>query len=46
MLDLLPHAVLTVIDGAGHLPGVEQPERFNEALLKFLGTQVTSDGDG
>ncbi|MFI2352460.1 alpha/beta fold hydrolase [Streptomyces sp. NPDC019443] len=37
---LVPHATLTVIDQAGHLPGVEQPERFNAALLDFL-TQVT-----
>ncbi|MFJ8015534.1 alpha/beta fold hydrolase [Streptomyces sp. NPDC096339] len=33
---LMPHSVLTVIDGAGHLPGVEQPEAFNRALLEFL----------
>ncbi|MFD7258601.1 alpha/beta fold hydrolase [Streptomyces sp. NPDC059874] len=33
---LMPHSVLTVIDGAGHLPGVEQPEAFNRALLDFL----------
>ncbi|MDX3537808.1 alpha/beta fold hydrolase [Streptomyces sp. MB09-01] len=33
---LLPNAVLTVIEGAGHLPGVEQPEAFNRALLEFL----------
>ncbi|MFD9539259.1 alpha/beta fold hydrolase [Streptomyces sp. NPDC060022] len=38
---LVPHATLTVIDGAGHLPGVEQPGLFNAALLDFLGTQVT-----
>ncbi|MFG2988044.1 alpha/beta fold hydrolase [Streptomyces sp. NPDC048257] len=33
---LLPHSVLTVIEGAGHLPGLEQPEAFNRALLDFL----------
>jgi pimeloyl-ACP methyl ester carboxylesterase len=37
---LVPHAVLTVVEGAGHLPGVEQPERFNAALLEFLTSQV------
>ncbi|MGY3847913.1 alpha/beta fold hydrolase [Streptomyces sp. NRRL F-5193] len=37
---LVPHAVLAVIDGAGHLPGAEQPDRFNAALLDFLDTQV------
>ncbi|WP_405435736.1 alpha/beta hydrolase [Streptomyces avidinii] len=33
---LLPHSVLTVIEGAGHLPGLERPEAFNRALLDFL----------
>lgn len=33
---LMPHAVLAVIEGAGHLPGVEQPEAFNRVLLEFL----------
>ncbi|WP_339133827.1 alpha/beta fold hydrolase [Streptomyces sp. f51] len=39
---LVPHAVLTVVDGAGHLPGAEQPERFNAALLDFLATHVST----
>lgn len=34
---LMPHSVLVVIEGAGHLPGVERPEAFNQALLEFLG---------
>ncbi|MFD9724901.1 alpha/beta fold hydrolase [Streptomyces sp. NPDC059072] len=33
---LMPHSVLTVVDGAGHLPGVERPEAVNRALLEFL----------
>ncbi|WP_328302637.1 alpha/beta hydrolase [Streptomyces sp. NBC_00435] len=33
---LVPHSVLAVVERAGHLPGVEQPEAFNEALLGFL----------
>ncbi|WP_434599720.1 alpha/beta fold hydrolase [Streptomyces sp. A5-4] len=33
---LVPHAAVAVIDQAGHLPGVEQPECFNTALLDFL----------
>ncbi|MFD7389428.1 alpha/beta fold hydrolase [Streptomyces sp. NPDC059852] len=37
---LVPHAVLCVVEGAGHLPGAERPERFNKALLEFLRTQV------
>lgn len=38
MRSLAAHAVLAVIEGAGHLPGVEQPEAFNRALLEFLAT--------
>ncbi|GHB45861.1 alpha/beta hydrolase [Streptomyces viridiviolaceus] len=37
---LVPHATLAVIEKAGHLPGAEQPERFNAALLEFLAAQV------
>ncbi|MFJ7205974.1 alpha/beta fold hydrolase [Streptomyces sp. NPDC098789] len=33
---LVPHASLAVIERAGHLPGAEQPERFNAVLLDFL----------
>ncbi|MEV3860967.1 alpha/beta fold hydrolase [Streptomyces sp. NPDC050095] len=35
---LVPDATLCVIEKAGHLPGAEQPERFNAALLAFLRT--------
>lgn len=31
-------AELTVIDGAGHLPNLEQPAAFNAALAAFLGS--------
>ncbi|MFC9118302.1 alpha/beta fold hydrolase [Streptomyces sp. NPDC057067] len=41
MRRLVPHATLAVIDRAGHLPGVEQPGRFNAVLLDFLRTRVT-----
>ncbi|MEV7616839.1 alpha/beta fold hydrolase [Streptomyces sp. NPDC089799] len=34
---LVPGSRLVVIENAGHLPGVEQPEAFNRALLEFLG---------
>ncbi|MDH6223786.1 MULTISPECIES: alpha/beta fold hydrolase [Streptomyces] len=37
---LVPHATLSVVEGAGHLPGAEQPERFNRVLLDFLRTHV------
>ncbi|WP_306322002.1 MULTISPECIES: alpha/beta fold hydrolase [unclassified Streptomyces] len=36
IVKLMPDSVLRVIDGAGHLPGVEQPELFNTVLLDFL----------
>ncbi len=32
----IPGARLTVIDGAGHLSNIEQPARFNAAVLSFL----------
>ena len=34
---LIPDSTLAVIEGAGHLPNLEQPAAFNEALLTFLG---------
>ncbi|MFI0241029.1 alpha/beta fold hydrolase [Streptomyces sp. NPDC016845] len=33
---LVPDATLAVVEGAGHLPGAERPERFNSVLLDFL----------
>lgn len=32
----IPGARLTVIEGAGHLSNIEQPEAFNRAVLAFL----------
>jgi proline-specific peptidase len=32
----IPHARRVVIEGAGHLVNLEQPERFNEVVLEFL----------
>ena len=32
----LPHAVLSVIEGAGHRSCSERPERFNKAVLTFM----------
>ena len=34
----IPDARLEVIEEAGHLPSLEQPERFNQSLLDFLGS--------
>ena len=30
------NASLVIIDGAGHLPNLERPDEFNDALEKFL----------
>jgi pimeloyl-ACP methyl ester carboxylesterase len=37
---LVPHARVRVVEDAGHLPSVEQPELFNAALLDFLNSVV------
>jgi pimeloyl-ACP methyl ester carboxylesterase len=34
--DGIPGATLTTIDGCGHLPPIEQPERFARVVLDFL----------
>jgi 3-oxoadipate enol-lactonase len=36
MAERIPHARLTIIEGAGHLSNIEQPEKFNRAVLAFL----------
>jgi len=36
LADGIPGARLAIIEGAGHLSNLEQPQRFNEALLEFL----------
>ncbi|SEW35563.1 Pimeloyl-ACP methyl ester carboxylesterase [Aliiroseovarius sediminilitoris] len=36
MADLIPDAHLEIIDGAGHLPTLEQPEKTNVALARWL----------
>lgn len=36
MHDLLPNSTLTVIEGAGHLPTLEQPEKTTQALRRWL----------
>jgi pimeloyl-ACP methyl ester carboxylesterase len=33
---LMPHAELSVLNGIGHIPQVEDPARFNETLVNFL----------
>lgn len=36
MHDLIPGSTLTIIEGAGHLPTLEQPDATNEAFAKWL----------
>lgn len=36
MHGLIPHATLAVIAGSGHLPNLERPAEFNQALRRFL----------
>ncbi|WP_328333980.1 MULTISPECIES: alpha/beta fold hydrolase [unclassified Streptomyces] len=43
---LVPYATVSVIEGAGHLPGAEQPERFNAVLLDFLRTRLSEPAQG
>lgn len=36
MASVLPHAQLAIVPGAGHTIHLEQPERFDELVLRFL----------
>jgi len=36
MLEAIEDAELTIIADAGHLPNLEQPEPFNDAIMDFL----------
>ena len=36
MAEAIPGSRLEIIPGAGHLANLEQPERFNAALVSFL----------
>jgi len=39
MHDLLPRSTFTIIDDAGHLPTLEQPEQTTAALIRWLEAQ-------
>jgi pimeloyl-ACP methyl ester carboxylesterase len=41
MSDSIPGARLVVVEGAGHLPNMEAPEIFNNAVNDFLAAQKT-----
>jgi pimeloyl-ACP methyl ester carboxylesterase len=38
LAELIPHAKLTVIEGAPHGALIEQAERFNNVVLDFIGS--------
>ena len=37
--DAIPGAQLVEIDGVGHVPHLESPDRFHEPVLRFLENQ-------
>ena len=39
LVEALPNARLVVLDGCGHLPEVEEPERVNDMVRRFLAAQ-------
>jgi pimeloyl-ACP methyl ester carboxylesterase len=41
---LLPNATLQVLDGCGHVPPIEQPDRFSALVLDFLGRRGVPGG--
>ena len=36
MRENIPHSELVIIENAGHMTNLEQPEAFNTAVLSFL----------
>ncbi|MEU6643926.1 alpha/beta fold hydrolase [Saccharomonospora sp. NPDC046836] len=45
MHERIPGSLLTVLDGAGHLPNLEREVAFNDALQKFLEINFSRPGD-
>jgi pimeloyl-ACP methyl ester carboxylesterase len=39
LVEALPNARLVVLEGCGHLPEVEEPERVNDLVRRFLAAQ-------
>ncbi len=46
LAELIPHARLEIIAGAGHLPGLEQPEAVNRALSQWLAAPAKAGRSG
>ena len=44
MAQRIPGAELVVLEGCGHLSNLEQPERFNAALLDFISRRIHGKG--
>lgn len=40
MVEAIPGAELAVIEDAGHLPNLEQPDGFNVLLRDFMTTRI------
>jgi len=36
MYDLMPHATFQIVENAGHLPTLEQPQQTTAALARWL----------
>ncbi len=45
LVEGLPHAVLSLIEGAGHKSCSDRPDAFNKAVLAFLLDAASSDAD-
>ncbi|MFQ5401333.1 MAG: alpha/beta fold hydrolase [Anaerolineae bacterium] len=45
MHDAIPHSRLVVIPDAGHLPNLEQPDEFNDAVLDFIESLFKDEED-
>lgn len=45
LADLIPHAALEIVSGAGHLPVLEQPDVVNRALLRWLSAPALLPAD-
>jgi pimeloyl-ACP methyl ester carboxylesterase len=42
LIDCLPRATTLVLPDVGHMPNLEVPHQFNEALIEFLRRGVAS----
>lgn len=45
LAELIPHARLEIIAGAGHLPGLERPQVVNQALMNWLSMPLHQAAD-